>query len=49
MGDDLTGRLWRCRRCGHAWRGRLPTRPVCCPACKSTGWAAPEKKEEATT
>ena len=52
---DLTGQLWRCRRCQHVWRGRLPTRPVRCPACRRPDWgkqtvkARPRAREEATT
>lgn len=45
---DMTGRQWNCHRCGHTWRGRLPTPPVRCPLCQSHNWHSTQPEEAAS-
>ena len=33
-----------CLRCGHRWLPRKVTRPVRCPACKSSYWSRPRRQ-----
>ena len=38
-------RWWSCLRCENAWEGRLATKPVQCPRCKSPYWDRERQKD----
>ena len=37
---------YECLRCGHDWIGRIATKPLRCPQCKTPYWDRPRQARE---
>ena len=35
---EVTKAMWTCRKCGHIWINRKPTKPIQCPKCRTYLW-----------